>query len=84
MSCNEKVLKEKLPKDLELYHDRVNRLQTQLSENFDPDELHNEVYKLENEIKVPASTRTSRLNWGPTAGLQTRPPASGARQADGR
>jgi len=51
VSCNEKLVKEKLPKQLAQYHDRVNQLQAQLTEHLDPDQLHNDVYKLENEIK---------------------------------
>ena len=52
VAINEKLVQEKLPKQLNDYRERVRQLQEQLVEPLDADQLSREVQQLEHEIKV--------------------------------
>ena len=52
VAINEKLVQEKLRKQLNDYRERVRQLQEQLVEPLDADQLSREVQQLEHEIKV--------------------------------
>jgi intraflagellar transport protein 81 len=52
VAINEKLVQEKLPKQLNDYRERVRQLQEQLVEPLDADQLSREVQQLEHEIKA--------------------------------